>query len=66
MVGLFALVGSLLAWFLGVVAAFVLWGFGWGSLGAIGLTALFWKQLTGLAMMGLLIWMVVRTGLNTM
>lgn len=61
MFGLFALFGSLLAWILGVVAAFVLWGFGWGSLGAIGLTALFWKQLSGLVMMGFLIWMVIST-----
>jgi hypothetical protein len=61
MLGLFALVGSLFAWALGVIAAFMALGFRWGSLGAIGLTALFWKQLMALTSMALLIWMVVKT-----
>ena len=61
MLGLFALVGSLFAWALGIIAAFMALGFKWGALGAIVLTWLFWKQLMALASMALLIWMVVKT-----
>jgi hypothetical protein len=60
MVGLFILFGSLLAWALGVVAAFVLWGFRWGSLATLGLTALFWKQLFMMGALGLMIFLAAK------
>jgi hypothetical protein len=60
MLELFIVIGSLFAWFLGVVAAFVLWGFRWGSLATLGLTALFWKQLFMVGVMGLMVFLAAK------
>jgi hypothetical protein len=42
---LVAVAGTLLVWLAGMFAAFWLWGFGWGALSSMLLTALFWKQI---------------------
>jgi hypothetical protein len=41
MSAIIVLITALLMWLLGTVAGFMLWGFGWGTLVWIGLTALF-------------------------
>lgn len=41
MSAILVLVTALLLWLFGTVAGFMLWGFGWGTLVWIGLTALF-------------------------
>jgi hypothetical protein len=61
MLELAVLIGSLVAWALGVMAAFFLWGAGWGSLGAIGLTALFWKQLLMVGVLGIMVFLAAQT-----
>lgn len=60
MMELAILIGSLAAWALGVMAAFFLWGAGWGSLGAIGLTALFWKQLLMVGMLAVFVFFAAK------
>ena len=60
MMELAILIGSLVAWALGVMAAFFLWGAGWGSLGAIGLTALFWKQLLMVGMLAVFVFLAAK------